>query len=370
MKKLILISLTILLTLSFNFSQSQTIIELYNSKNYRELIKFETKTDTLNKNEIYYLGYAFFQLENDIKAIEMYDKAIKKGLNKDFIYFYKGLSLRFNQQYDYAIKSFKIAIDKNSKGQKNYTELANTFLAIKKTDSALVYFYKARKLPFETGDSYVKIPGIYRLNGDFEKSLSEYRKSKSLVDKASSTYLEILDFIGLLEYQIFKNYDKAVEAYSEYISINKMNHDVYANLIRTYYGAKNYKKGDSVFDVMKIEYKKGKLMENYQKYGKMSIASFKWNEQNVTIYKYFENPKDVLDLMYKIYVFSKDNQSVQRTLTVEKTIQINKKSIKYLLCEEGKDGTHYTYPYGWVNDEIDFKSLKESITLVLDKEGL
>ena len=137
------LTLTIILTFLFGILNAQTVEELYNKRDFKELIKFENKSKELTKEQLYCVGYAFFQLENDKKAIEMYDKAIAKGLDNDNIYLYKGLSLRYDQQYDEAVETFKIAIDRNPKGQKNYTELGNTFYYQKKYDSALVYFYKA-----------------------------------------------------------------------------------------------------------------------------------------------------------------------------------------------------------------------------------
>jgi tetratricopeptide (TPR) repeat protein len=140
--------------------RAQTIEELYNNRSFEELIKFADKSEGLTGEQLYCVGYAFFQLENDAKAIEMYDKAIAKGLDDDYVYLYKGLSLRYDNQNEKAIENFKIAINRNPKGQKNFTELANTFFYQEIYDSAIVYFYKARDLDFELGDPYFKIPYI------------------------------------------------------------------------------------------------------------------------------------------------------------------------------------------------------------------
>ena len=78
MRKTATFILTILL---YSFSYGQTITELYNNKNYQELVKLEKKADKLTPDELYMVGFAFFQLESDNKAIEFYDKAIAKGLD-------------------------------------------------------------------------------------------------------------------------------------------------------------------------------------------------------------------------------------------------------------------------------------------------
>ena len=360
--------LGLILSLLFNFAHSQTIEELYNSRNFPELIKFADKSEDLTKDQLYYIGYAFFQLENDKKAIEMYDKAIGKGLDDDHIYLYKGLSLRYDKQYEEAIDNFKIAISRNPKGQKNYTELANTFYFQNQYDSALVYFYKARELEFELGDPYLKIPNIYHIKENFEKALEEYRISASLIKKEDPTYIELLKSIGQLEYTVFKNYVNSIKAYSEMISLVPNNYDLYPKLIKAYYANENYSKGDSLFQIMKTEYDKGGLSEEYQKYGSVAIAEFDWNGQKITVYRFFKEPQETLDIMYKIYLLSKDGKSVERTLMTEKTIQLEKDGAKHLLCEREKSGVHHTYPYRWSTDEIDFASLKKSVIMVFEKE--
>ncbi|PIQ14766.1 MAG: hypothetical protein COW67_12055, partial [Flavobacteriales bacterium CG18_big_fil_WC_8_21_14_2_50_32_9] len=174
---------------------SQTIEELYSQRNYKKLIEY-SNSETLTKEECYYIGYAYFQLEDDKNAIKMYDLAINMGLDDDNIYLYKGLSLRYDKQYNKAIENFRIAVQKNPKRQKNYTELANSFYLTNQYDSALLYFYKAREQEFELGDPYFKIPNIYHIQENFEKALEEYQISASLIDKKDPTYIDLLKNIG------------------------------------------------------------------------------------------------------------------------------------------------------------------------------
>lgn len=360
--------LIFLLIFTLSNLNAQTVEELYSSRNYKELIKFEDKTENLDKNQLYYIGYAFFQLENDTKAIEMYDKAIEKGLDDDNIYLYKGLSLRYDKQYDKAIKSFEIAIERNPKGQKNYTELANTYYYQEQYESALEYFYKARELEYELGDPYFKLPYIYHQQNKFKKALEEYKVSAKLINKLDPKYIEIIKNIGQLEYLVTKNYENSIKAYTEMVSLLPNDYDLYPKLIKAYYANENYIKGDSIFNIMKMQYEKGNLSDEYKKYKNVAIDEFEWNGQKVITHKYFEEPKETLDLMYKIYLLSKDGKSIERTLMTEKTIQIGENGAKHLLCEREKSGVHHTYSYGWSTDNIDYPSLKKSISLVLDEK--
>ena len=53
--------------------------------------------------ELYRIGYAFFQMENDTKAIKFYDKAIAKGFDKGTTYFYKAVSLTYLKKHEAAL---------------------------------------------------------------------------------------------------------------------------------------------------------------------------------------------------------------------------------------------------------------------------
>ncbi len=346
---------------------SQSIEELYSKGDLKKLIEY-ADSKTLTKEECYYIGYAFFQLEDDANAIKMYDLAIEKGLDDDYIYLYKGLAFRYDKQYEKANENFKLAINRNPNRQKNYTELGNSFLEQEQYDSALVYFRKARDLNFELGDPYYNIPYIYHLKENFEKALEEYQIGARLINKQDPKYIEILKSIGQLEYTVFHRYENAVKAYSEMISLVPNNFDLYPKLIKACYANGNFKKGDSLFKIMKVEYENARLSEEYQKYGSVSIAEFEWNGQKVCVYRYFKTPEEILDIMYKIYLLSKDGQSIERTLMIEKTLQIEEDGAKHLLCEREKSGAHRTYLYGWSTDDIDFESLKKSVIMVFEKE--
>jgi tetratricopeptide (TPR) repeat protein len=366
MKKKLFISLVLLC--SFGFAQSQSIEELYTNHEFKKLTFYADKTDSLTQEEVYCIGYAFFQLENDKKAIEMYDIAIAKGLDADYIYLYKGLSLRYDEQIDASIENFRMAVARDPNDQKNLTELGNAFYFQEKYDSALVYFTKARALEFEIGDPYIKLPNIYHITENFEKALEEYYRSASIIDKSVPTYLGILENIGLLEYTINKNYKKSIAAYAEMINLNPENYDLYPKLIKAYYANEDFKEGDSLISILKNEFDKGGLSGKFKKYGNVPIAEFQWNDQKVAVYKNFKEPTETLDILYKVYLLTPDGKGIERTLMTEKTIQLGENGPKHLLCEREKNGAHHTYSYGWATDNIDYLSLKKAAIAVFDKE--
>ncbi len=129
--------ITLLTTLFCSTSFGQNVAELYNKKNFQELIKLESQADKLSADELYMVGFAFFQTENDLKAIEFYDKAIAKGLNNGSVYFYKGLSLRYLKRYDEALKEIETSLKLEPINQEFMNEKGMVFYSQKNLDKAL-----------------------------------------------------------------------------------------------------------------------------------------------------------------------------------------------------------------------------------------
>jgi tetratricopeptide (TPR) repeat protein len=346
--------------------KAQEIEILYQTKDFKELVKYAEKADELTPTDLYYVGYAFFQLEDDLNAIKMYDKAIEKGLDEDYIYLYKGLALRYSNQNKAAMKNFRLAVQKDSTSQINRTELANSYYFKKDYDNALIHFYKARELDYELGDPYLKIPNIFHIKEEFKKALKEYRLSADLINKEDPVYIELLKEIGVLEYALFENFEEAIITYEKVISATPKNYDLYPKLIKCYYGNEEFEKGDSLIHILSQKFKQNNLSESFQKYGTVPIAEFNWKDRRVLVYKYFEAPKETLDMIYKAYLLSEDGTTIERTLMTEQTIQFKEDSPKHLLCEKESNGTHHTYPYGWSTDSISYKDFKKAVIGVLD----
>lgn len=359
-----------LIILSFIFTNvySQDIEGLYQLEKFQDLITYADKTDSLDKVEVYFIGYAFFQLEEDKEAIKMYEKAIEKGLDEDYIYLYKGLAERYDKQFSAAEQSFRKATERNPLRQKNHTELGNCFYMQSQYDSALVHFKRARELEFELGDPYLKIPNIYQIQEKYEQALAEYKISLEMIDKSDVNYFEILRGIGQLEYTVTKNYKASAEAYRKVLSMVPEYYELHTKLIKSYYAAGEYEKGDSVFYVLRNAHQKKKLPEEMQGDNMVGIAEFEWNGRKVLVMRSYKEPEELLDIKYRIYLLNETADKIDRKLMTEKTIQIGEKGAKHLLCEREKNGVHHTYGYGWSSDEIEYESLKAACIKVFEKE--
>ena len=358
----------ILIALSCSSGLAQTLEDLYTQKDYSTLITYAEKPDSLSGEDLFYIGQAFFQLEEDLRAVEMFDKTLEKGLDEDFVYLYKGLCLRFNKQYDDAIESFHFAIEKNPFSQKNHTELGNTYYLQEAYDSALVHFYRARELPYELGDPYMKIPNIFMLQEDYNKALEECKISSELIDTDDPAYLDLRFQTGLLASALGLSYDNSVAIFEEVIRMDPENFDRYPEVIQAYYALGEFGKGDSLIQVLKREYEKENLPERMQEYGFVLVDEFTWNDKPIAVFKHFKEPAEMLDYIYEAYILSEDGQSIEKRIMTEKTFQLDENSAKHLLCGKDKGGSHYTYGYGWSTDTIEYPSFKEAMMGVLNGE--
>jgi len=364
MKKLTTFILTILL---YSFSYGQTVTELYNSRDYQELVKLEKKADKLTPDELYMVGFAFFQLENDNKAIEFYDKAIAKGLDNGSVHFYKGLSLCYQKKYNEALTEIEISLKKEPTNQEFMNQKGQIYRYQGQEDKALEYFIQATKMPNTYGEPFFWVAYIYHGKQDFKKALTLYYIALDSVPQKNSYYQTTLESIGQLEYTYTKNYLKSAKAYSQAIQLDKDNYELYYKLMKSYNAAKEYEKADSIFGLVKIAFENGKLPKEDMEIKTIAIAQFEWNGQTATIRKSLIDPKESLDISYKVFLLNKEGDKVERRFVVEKTIQLEKDGAKHLLCEQDKKtGDHITYPYGWSTDNIPLDDLEKAVKLVLD----
>lgn len=349
------------------YYHAQTATELFEKRDFQELVKLEKKADKLTPEELYMVGFAFFQLENDKKAIELYDKAIDQGLDDGYIYFYKGLSLYYMKEYDDALKQINISLERAPENQEYMNQKGQIYRMQGKNEKALTCFEAATKLPNTFGEPFFWVAYMHHLTEDFDKALALYYVAKDSVPVTNSYYLETLVSIGQLEYSYTKNYLKSAEAYTLAIAQNPDDYELYYKLMKSYNAAREFDKADSIFGLVKLAFEQGKLPQEDMEIKTIAIAQFEWNGQVAVIRRSLIDPKETLDISFKVFLLNKAGDKVERRFMVEKTIQIGENGAKHLLCEQDKaTGDHITYPYGWSTDTIPIEDLEKAVKMVLD----
>jgi tetratricopeptide (TPR) repeat protein len=342
----------------------QSVAALYDHKEYEALTKLEDKANTLTGEELYLVGFAFFQMENDNKAVSFYDKAIAKGFDNAPTHFYKGVALTFLRKYKEALTEVDIALKKEPNNQEYMNQKGLIYKYQGNEDKALDYFEEATRFPNTFGEPFFWVAYIYHGKQNYEKALKLYYVAAAKVPKQNTYYVNTLLCIGQLEYTFTQNYQKSAKAYAEAIALRPKDYDNYPKLIKAYNAAKEYAKADAVFDLLKTAYKNNELSKELTKSKTVAVDEFVWNKQRLMVYKSLEDPKEVLDVSYTINLLTQAGDKVARKFTVEKTIQVAN-GFRHLFCEV-KEDAHFTYPCGWKTDAIALEDVKKAITQVLE----
>lgn len=359
--------LVILVTVfSSLFCGAQTAEELFREKNYQGLIRLEKDSSRLSPRELYMLGYAFFQVENDARAVAFYDKAIDKGLDSAYVHCDKGIALRYSKYYGEAIKEFDIAIKKAPNNQMYRSEKGFAHYYAGDLPKAFDVFLEAQKLPNSVQAPFYMVPRIYQENGELDKALSGFNYALKNISKDNEYYISTLADIGALEYGFTKNYSRSAEAYAIALRLNRKKYELYSGLMKALNAEKRYAAADSVFGQMKKAYARYEFPEADMKYKNVVIDEDEWHGQKISIYRSLVQAREVSDASYKIYVLNKEGDEVERTFMIEKSLPAANEPT-FRLCEKNKKtGSHLMYPQGWDAEQVPLGELKTSLALVLD----
>jgi tetratricopeptide (TPR) repeat protein len=201
------ITLIVLLTICFTHLSAQTIEEFYQDQNYKEVVKFEKDTSKLTGQQCYMMAYANFRLEKDAKAVEMYDKALEKGLKEGYVYFYKSLALQFQKKMDEAFQNINKSIELEPNNQEYWSELGLMYFNKGETDKALDIYLKAQKMPNSFQSPFYMVGHIHQTKKDFDKALSAFYTGLDSLSKDNEFYFKTQMDIGKFEYMHTKSFE-------------------------------------------------------------------------------------------------------------------------------------------------------------------
>lgn len=359
-------TLTLLsLILSVLQSYAQTIEELYLAKDYHGLAWLEgkvTKT-TLTGEQSYMLAHAFFQTENDAKAIEYYANAITKGFDSAYVHFQKAVSHRYIEQYAQAHQSIDIAISKAKENPRYLNEKALVYLAQKQYKQASEIFETLKRRPIPFTDAYYWSAYTALQKNNPTQALEEFYVAKQKTTATDNYYLLILDNIGSLEYSLHKDYNKSIKAYEEALQTAPNNPQVMIQLVKLYHAAKDTAKADTLFKSLQEAYINRELPKETMKAQNIVVADFDWRGQKIIVRKSLLNPVNKSDIVYKIFLMDKKGEQIERKFQVMQT-SVQASNSEYQLFEEDAYGRTTSFSGTW-NSAVSLTSLKKRLEMAL-----
>ncbi len=334
---------------------------LSDNKQYDKIIEqYTSKSKDYSAKALYYIGLAYYMKEDDNNCIKFMDLSISKDSQDPASHYIKASTLNYMKKYDEAIKCFQAAINIKSDDAEFYSGLGDSYYQLGNLDLALASYEKATDQNVCPDRPYSMIAQIYSDLKQNDKALAAFYTAKVKISKESSSYINALFNIGLLE-SLKGNYDNAEPAFVELLQLDPADFHSYAKLIQIYYHRKEYEKAKPYKDQLYEAHKKGLLKDNLK--DMFCFDQFKWKEYLIKVFERYENEnKGNIYNKHIFYVTDNSGKIVLRVQTEFSPISIELGGPKYLLCAN-KGSTHLNPGIGF-NDDLNYDILKiEAIKL-------
>ncbi len=364
--KNVLISFLLSLINSVGFSQDEITLELKTlSQNgqYEKVIKHASKSSDYSAKALYYIGQAFYMIEDDVNCLKFMDMSIAKDATDPAPYFIKGSTLNYINKYDDAIKSFQLAINLYPEDAAFYSGIGDSYYMQEKFDLALEWYIKATEHNFCPDRPYSMVAQIYVDQEQNEKALEAFYIAKSKISTETDSYINALYNIGLLE-SLAGNYDKAEPSFLELLEIKPNDYHTFSKLIQIYFHRMDYDKAKVYRDKLYEAQKQGKLEGTLN--DKFCFEQFEWNDYLVQAYERYESG-DKQDI-YNKHIFYLKNKNDEIVLTVQteySPFSVELGGSKYLLCAN-KKGSHFNPGIGF-NDDLKYEDLKKAAIKLFER---
>ena len=182
------------------------------------------------------IGSCFKRKGNCNKAIDYFNKAIKLNENDISALYEKGMCYYLNEEYDDAISSLKITVEKAPNHLKAWLALSNIY---KKTDmsKAIRYWKKVvNTVPPAFGLSYM-LGNLYDQVNENDSAIKYYNIAISLNSKRYEPWVSL----GLM-YSNNGNYNQAVKHLSQAVKLNDTLYLIWYKLGICHFNLGDYKK--------------------------------------------------------------------------------------------------------------------------------
>lgn len=330
MKKNLMVIIIVFTTL-LCFAQNKTFVNekyelLDQQEQYESIINSIKESDesTYTATDFFYLGLAYFRLENDIEAQKYLKIAIQKAPEFSRAYYYLAGSYYYTNNFSGAIDSYLKCIELNKKDSKSYKMLGIIFEKQGDYKTALEYysqFYKLEKSPDAT----------YRM-AYILYEMKEYKKAKPYVEEYLKTNKDSFSMTNLMILILYSN--------GEYKNIK-----IYEEQLRTIWNQTSD--------------------ENIKKQAFFIIYSFSYDEYEIDVYEKFDQSED---FYYPLTCNVRLNGKVIKTVNLEYDAVTAEFGTPYLLgIDELNPKKHITTNIGF-SKYPEFTEFIKYVKLAIDNK--
>lgn len=179
----------------------------------------------------------------DEQANQYFDLAIEKGPVFGSMYFHKAMILLYvnNLNESLSLSVFDKAISLSPTESDFYAGKAEAFSALKKTDSAQVYFEKSTQLPFCKSRAFVMLGQIYQGQNKYEQALASYQQALNQLSEDDEMYQNTSFNLGLTQ-QLSGKIDDSRKTFEKHTMLYPTDYQAVAKMIQVYYALQQFEK--------------------------------------------------------------------------------------------------------------------------------
>jgi len=179
----------------------------------------------MNSNTELNLAFKYYQSGNLQQAVFICKEILKKNPNEISVLHFIGIVYIQLQEYDAAIKYFKIALELDPNSFEGFYNLGAAFEKRGELYQALNCYQKVIQINPKFIDAYISLGNIFLSHGQFDKAISCYEKAIKLNPNNIGIYFNL----GIA-FQNKKQFDEAISCYQKVIQHNSEFADAYVNI--------------------------------------------------------------------------------------------------------------------------------------------
>ena len=183
-----------------------------------------------------------------VSSVVMPEKSDSDKRQFDYFYF-EGLRLKDNQQYDQALETFGMCLSIDSLDAGVQSEMGQLYAAIGFNDVAIKYLEKAVKYDPTNWWYNVQLISMY-------SDLKNWKRDIEIANNLQKIYPNKEEVYNMLEsfYKETKEYDKAIGALDKLESLTGISQQILIEKFRLYLVVNNFKKGIAEIDKLIAKY--------------------------------------------------------------------------------------------------------------------
>ncbi len=286
------------------YSQSR-IEKMLKQKRYQELAEMAPQADKLGGKDIFHIGQACMKLQDDQKAIELFNKALNKGYKNGEIYYARGIAQTNLEFYEEAIGSFEQALYYLPMRKKVLIELAGAYYKNYQLDSAYNTYNKIVENWSDYFPAQIMLCQIDHEEERYSQALDCYYKKLHLFKRDDFYYREALEAIVRLEWHQFANYPKTEKALKNLLDAFPNNYGYSMQLMQLYNYTGRYADAAAIENYVLTGYNDLKLDESFYQKGVMLVDQFDTAQYHMEAFRVFQ-PEKANSCFYKTFIFNFD----------------------------------------------------------------